>query len=156
MQWVWDSQSAIPSKFNQVKPKANLSSIISCEMFWPLFVNSAERSGSKFGWFLTLVILAVVTGAGIAGYIFYKYRLRVCLHAFNIWTSFFLSILGYWFVSLLARNDVIIQHFLFPIAVLHGLRDHGYHVAIHATWQQPEQWSFNRSPATTAWRNGVR
>uniref|UniRef100_A0A3N7EPG2 EGF-like calcium-binding domain-containing protein n=1 Tax=Populus trichocarpa TaxID=3694 RepID=A0A3N7EPG2_POPTR len=35
-----------------------------------------ERSGSKFGWFLTLVILAVVTGAGIAGYIFYKYRLR--------------------------------------------------------------------------------
>ncbi|KAJ6705269.1 RING FINGER AND PROTEASE ASSOCIATED DOMAIN-CONTAINING [Salix purpurea] len=35
-----------------------------------------ERSGSKFGWFLTLVILGVVTGAGIAGYIFYKYRLR--------------------------------------------------------------------------------
>jgi hypothetical protein len=78
------------------------------------------------------------------------------LHAFNIWTSFFLSIMGYWFVSLLARNDVIIQHFLFPIAVLHGLRDHGYHVAIHATWQQPEQWSFNRSPATTAWHDGVR
>ncbi|KAI9401057.1 hypothetical protein POPTR_001G075600v4 [Populus trichocarpa] len=35
-----------------------------------------ERNGSKFGWFLTLVILAVVTGSGIAGYIFYKYRLR--------------------------------------------------------------------------------
>ncbi|KAJ6388354.1 hypothetical protein OIU77_026853 [Salix suchowensis] len=36
-----------------------------------------ERSGSKFGWFLTLVILGVVTGAGIAGYILYKYRLRL-------------------------------------------------------------------------------
>ncbi|CAK7335942.1 unnamed protein product [Dovyalis caffra] len=35
-----------------------------------------ERSGSKFGWFLTLLILAVVTGAGVAGYMFYKYRLR--------------------------------------------------------------------------------
>ncbi|KAJ6393335.1 hypothetical protein OIU77_022742 [Salix suchowensis] len=35
-----------------------------------------ERNGSRFGWFLTLVILAVVTGSGIAGYIFYKYRLR--------------------------------------------------------------------------------
>ncbi|KAJ6703306.1 RING FINGER AND PROTEASE ASSOCIATED DOMAIN-CONTAINING [Salix viminalis] len=36
-----------------------------------------ERSGLKFGWFLTLVILGVVTGAGIAGYILYKYRLRL-------------------------------------------------------------------------------
>ncbi|EEF34226.1 hypothetical protein RCOM_1195900 [Ricinus communis] len=35
-----------------------------------------ERNGSKFGWFLTFVIVAVVAGAGIAGYIFYKYRLR--------------------------------------------------------------------------------
>ncbi|KAJ7969394.1 Vacuolar-sorting receptor-like protein [Quillaja saponaria] len=35
-----------------------------------------ERNGSKIGWFLTFVILATVAGAGIAGYIFYKYRLR--------------------------------------------------------------------------------
>ncbi|KAJ4838721.1 Vacuolar-sorting receptor 6 [Turnera subulata] len=35
-----------------------------------------ERNGSKFGWVMTFMILAVVTGAGIAGYIFYKYRLR--------------------------------------------------------------------------------
>ncbi|KAJ9183372.1 hypothetical protein P3X46_007235 [Hevea brasiliensis] len=35
-----------------------------------------ERNGSKFGWFLTFVLVAVVAGAGLAGYIFYKYRLR--------------------------------------------------------------------------------
>ncbi|XP_054804355.1 vacuolar-sorting receptor 7-like [Prosopis cineraria] len=35
-----------------------------------------ERSGSRFGRFLVFLLLAVVLGAGIAGYIFYKYRLR--------------------------------------------------------------------------------
>ncbi|XP_052182613.1 vacuolar-sorting receptor 6 isoform X2 [Diospyros lotus] len=35
-----------------------------------------ERNASKFGWFLTILVLAAVAGAGIAGYIFYKYRLR--------------------------------------------------------------------------------
>ncbi|KDP43132.1 hypothetical protein JCGZ_26665 [Jatropha curcas] len=35
-----------------------------------------ERAGSQFGWFITFVIVAVVGGAGFAGYIFYKYRLR--------------------------------------------------------------------------------
>jgi hypothetical protein len=35
-----------------------------------------ERNGSTFGWFLTFVVLAVVVGAGLAGYVFYKYRLR--------------------------------------------------------------------------------
>ncbi|GLU08596.1 hypothetical protein SLE2022_255000 [Rubroshorea leprosula] len=35
-----------------------------------------ERSGSRFAWFLTFVILAALAGAGLAGYIFYKYRLR--------------------------------------------------------------------------------
>lgn len=35
-----------------------------------------ERSSSKVGGILTLVVLAVALGAGIAGYIFYKYRLR--------------------------------------------------------------------------------
>ncbi|XP_050234397.1 vacuolar-sorting receptor 6-like [Mercurialis annua] len=35
-----------------------------------------ERNGSKFGWFVTVVIVAVVVGAGFAGYVFYKYRLR--------------------------------------------------------------------------------
>ncbi|KAK4748073.1 hypothetical protein SAY87_014659 [Trapa incisa] len=40
-----------------------------------------ERSGSKFGWFLTLVILAAVAGLGLAGYIFYKYRLRSYMDA---------------------------------------------------------------------------
>ncbi|KAE8728988.1 Vacuolar-sorting receptor 6 [Hibiscus syriacus] len=35
-----------------------------------------ERTGSHFGWFITFLVLAAVTAAGIAGYIFYKYRLR--------------------------------------------------------------------------------
>ncbi|KMT06156.1 hypothetical protein BVRB_7g163250 [Beta vulgaris subsp. vulgaris] len=35
-----------------------------------------ERSSSKFGWSLSLLVLAVLVGAGSAGYIFYKYRLR--------------------------------------------------------------------------------
>ncbi|KAJ1378079.1 PA domain [Sesbania bispinosa] len=35
-----------------------------------------ERSGSKFGRLLAFVVIAVVVGAGVAGYIFYKYRLR--------------------------------------------------------------------------------
>lgn len=40
---------------------------------------NAERRGSRFAWFITMVVLAAVVGAGLAGYIFYKYRLRVCL-----------------------------------------------------------------------------
>lgn len=35
-----------------------------------------ERNGSRFGWFFTFLVLAVVVGAGVAGYVFYKYRLR--------------------------------------------------------------------------------
>ncbi|GMI73327.1 VACUOLAR SORTING RECEPTOR 6, binding protein of 80 kDa 3;3, VACUOLAR SORTING RECEPTOR 3;3 [Hibiscus trionum] len=35
-----------------------------------------ERNGSRFGWFITFLVLGAVTGAGVAGYIFYKYRLR--------------------------------------------------------------------------------
>lgn len=37
----------------------------------------AERSGSKFSWFAAFLVLAAVAAAGVAGYIFYKYRLRV-------------------------------------------------------------------------------
>lgn len=35
-----------------------------------------ERNSSKFGWVFTWLVLAAVVGSGIAGYIFYKYRLR--------------------------------------------------------------------------------
>ncbi|PIN24282.1 putative protein, contains PA domain [Handroanthus impetiginosus] len=35
-----------------------------------------ERNGSKLGGFLTLVVLGVALAAGVAGYVFYKYRLR--------------------------------------------------------------------------------
>ncbi|KAK6254256.1 hypothetical protein QUC31_015976 [Theobroma cacao] len=35
-----------------------------------------ERNGSRFGWFLTFLVLAAVAGIGLVGYIFYKYRLR--------------------------------------------------------------------------------
>uniref|UniRef100_A0A2P2K590 Uncharacterized protein MANES_16G058100 n=1 Tax=Rhizophora mucronata TaxID=61149 RepID=A0A2P2K590_RHIMU len=37
-----------------------------------------ERHGSTVGWFIAFVFMAVVAGAGAAGYVFYKYRLRVC------------------------------------------------------------------------------
>ncbi|KAG6581527.1 Vacuolar-sorting receptor 6, partial [Cucurbita argyrosperma subsp. sororia] len=35
-----------------------------------------EKSGSKVGLFLVFLVLAVVVGGGLAGYMFYKYRLR--------------------------------------------------------------------------------
>jgi hypothetical protein len=43
------------------------------------FYISAERSGSKLGKVIAFVVIAVVVGAGLAGYVFYKYRLRVSL-----------------------------------------------------------------------------
>ncbi|KAK2449050.1 disease resistance protein RPV1 [Trifolium repens] len=41
-----------------------------------LVVISAEGSGSKLGKVVAFVVIAVVVGAGLAGYVFYKYRLR--------------------------------------------------------------------------------
>ncbi|CAF2229654.1 unnamed protein product [Brassica napus] len=38
--------------------------------------NKWERSGSRMGWFFTFVILPAVAGIRVAGYVFYKYRLR--------------------------------------------------------------------------------
>ncbi|EXB83259.1 Vacuolar-sorting receptor 6 [Morus notabilis] len=35
-----------------------------------------ERRGSRFAWLITIMVLASVVGLGLAGYIFYKYRLR--------------------------------------------------------------------------------
>ncbi|KAL1320986.1 hypothetical protein AAHE18_14G096900 [Arachis hypogaea] len=35
-----------------------------------------ERSGSRFGRFLAFLVIAVVAAASLAGYVFYKYRLR--------------------------------------------------------------------------------
>lgn len=35
-----------------------------------------ERSSSKIGWFASFVAIGIVGGASLAGYIFYKYRLR--------------------------------------------------------------------------------
>ncbi|KAJ0853396.1 putative EGF-like calcium-binding domain, PA domain-containing protein [Helianthus annuus] len=35
-----------------------------------------ERKASKYAWFISLVVLGVVASAGLAGYIFYRYRLR--------------------------------------------------------------------------------
>ncbi|KAF4391412.1 hypothetical protein F8388_008023 [Cannabis sativa] len=35
-----------------------------------------ERHGSRLPWFVTFVVLAAVVGVGLAGYVFYRYRLR--------------------------------------------------------------------------------
>ncbi|KAK9062368.1 hypothetical protein SSX86_019554 [Deinandra increscens subsp. villosa] len=35
-----------------------------------------ERKASKYAWFISLLVLGVVVSAGLAGYIFYRYRLR--------------------------------------------------------------------------------
>ncbi|KAB1221572.1 Vacuolar-sorting receptor 6 [Morella rubra] len=40
------------------------------------YTSCEERSGSKFSWFVAFLVLAAVAAAGVAGYIFYKYRLR--------------------------------------------------------------------------------
>uniref|UniRef100_A0A0E0LEE1 Uncharacterized protein n=1 Tax=Oryza punctata TaxID=4537 RepID=A0A0E0LEE1_ORYPU len=34
------------------------------------------NSMSRFGWFITILVVSCVAGVGIAGYVFYKYRLR--------------------------------------------------------------------------------
>lgn len=39
----------------------------------------SAKSSSQFGWYVTLLVLAGFAGIGIAGYVFYKYRLRVCV-----------------------------------------------------------------------------
>ncbi|XP_020109869.1 vacuolar-sorting receptor 6-like isoform X2 [Ananas comosus] len=45
-----------------------------------LYIKSEDtciaKNTSRLGWFLTLLVLSCVVGAGVAGYIFYKYRLR--------------------------------------------------------------------------------
>ncbi|XP_042433403.1 vacuolar-sorting receptor 6-like [Zingiber officinale] len=35
-----------------------------------------SNNASKFGWILSIIVISCVAGAGLAGYIFYKYRLR--------------------------------------------------------------------------------
>ncbi|KAG0469998.1 hypothetical protein HPP92_016698 [Vanilla planifolia] len=40
------------------------------------YVFCKDKNVSRFGWLLSLLVLSCVVGAGIAGYIFYKYRLR--------------------------------------------------------------------------------
>ena len=42
-----------------------------------IVVTYSEKSGSKVGLLLVFLVLAVVVGGGLAGYMFYKYRLRV-------------------------------------------------------------------------------
>ncbi|GER46207.1 vacuolar sorting receptor family protein [Striga asiatica] len=53
-----------------------------------------ERSSSKLWRYLSLVVLAVALGVGLAGYIFYKYRLRA--------SHYFLSLSSFW----LRRNSI--------------------------------------------------
>ncbi|KAG5389071.1 hypothetical protein IGI04_030612 [Brassica rapa subsp. trilocularis] len=50
-----------------------------CKNKWGSFkckCSGNQRSGSRIGWFFTFVILPAVAGICVAGYVFYKYRLR--------------------------------------------------------------------------------
>jgi hypothetical protein len=35
---------------------------------------------SRFGWLLGILVVSCAAGLGVTGYVFYKYRLRVCMH----------------------------------------------------------------------------
>ena len=37
----------------------------------------AAKNMSAFGWLVTALVVSCLAGAGVAGYVFYKYRLRV-------------------------------------------------------------------------------
>lgn len=45
--------------------------------FLKVYLDYAERKASKYAWFFTLLVLGLVASAGVAGYVFYRYRLRV-------------------------------------------------------------------------------
>jgi hypothetical protein len=54
---------------------------------------------SAFGWLVTVLVLSCLAGAGIAGYVFYKYRLRVCaertiLSPNQVWINKFIPCQG--------------------------------------------------------------
>lgn len=148
MLWAWNCQSAMPSKFNQVKPKANLSSIIN--FVWDILTLVRQFCRKKrieiwmvphpcdpwccdWSWHCWLYILQI-QASGMSE---------------RIQRTTFSSIFT-------CKQRCNHEHFLFPIAVLHGFRDYVYHVTIHATWQQPEHWNSSRIPAITTWHSCVR
>lgn len=42
-----------------------------------LLSKRAAKNMSAFGWLVTALVVSCLAGAGVAGYVFYKYRLRV-------------------------------------------------------------------------------
>jgi hypothetical protein len=99
---------------------------------------------SKLGWFITIAAVACVLGVGVAGYVFYKYRLRVspCPSEIRIHGSSVNPVEPRLTDELFGRRVVV-------VVVVHGLGDHVHHVPVHAAGQ-PEQ----REPASAAARFG--
>jgi uncharacterized membrane protein len=69
-------------------PDMNISLMFSHCLISILLTNAA-RSVSRFGWLVIILVLSCVVGAGIAGYIFYRYRLRVSDMPFEELTNSF-------------------------------------------------------------------
>ena len=82
------SSSFFLSNFDSYNLISHPATYIMCSIFFRMLW--AERRGSKFAWFITFVVLAAVAGVALAGYIFYKYRLRVRLWLF--WVCFTLRV----------------------------------------------------------------
>ena len=100
-------------------------------MLTALSLSDAASSMSRVGWLVGILVVSCAAGLGVAGYVFYKYRLRVYSSAHKHFLS--LDYMVYVVVNELSVSDV------------HGLGDHGHHVPVHAA-RQPEQ----RAPAPSA------
>lgn len=76
-----------------------------CEEVHPF----TERNASKFGWFVTFLVLGIVSAAGIAGYVFYKYRLR------SYMDSEILSIMSQYMPLDGQQNNQVVHHEAEPL-----------------------------------------
>lgn len=84
----------------------------SCSWQYTLVAYS-EKSGSKVGLFLVFLLLAVVVGAAVAGYGFYKYRLRVSLDILIMTTLSILVNINYYVLSCPNQLNFNCLHYIF-------------------------------------------
>lgn len=80
--------------------------LYSCHLIVISLIYYTGRNSSRFAWFLTLMVLSGMAVLGGAGYIFYKYRLRVSSPYMSIsdngpWTG-----VAYWKMAHVHWEDV--------------------------------------------------